>query len=417
LKAEVISTGAEFLLGASLDTNGPWLARELAALGFQVDSLRLVGDQERDLEEAFQGALQRHDLVIVTGGLGPTVDDLTRKVVAKVTGRSLVYREELARGIEDFFKQRNWPCPKANLNQAFSPQGSLGIPNPLGTAPGFIVKTGKSHLAVMPGVPPEMKAMFEATLKPYLKSLGLGGSVVKSRVYRTTGMGECQLNEAIRDIFEKSQNPSVAVTVHPEGVDVRLTARAENDEKADVLLEALGKTVLARLPNHVYGMNEDGLEVIVGRLLKMRNISLALAESCTGGGIASRVTAVPGSSDYFRRGYVVYSNAAKSDLLQVEPTVLASRGAVSVEVAEQLARNCRKNAGVNLALSVTGIAGPAGGTPSKPVGLVFMGLADEAGVRVFEYRFSGDRETIRRRAIQAALELLRRYCLSLPLKD
>jgi len=417
MNAEIVVIGTEFLLGASVDTNSAWIARGLAAAGFDVQSVRTVGDHEKRLEEVLQSSLARHDLVVATGGLGPTVDDMTRRVAAKVSGHSLVYREDLARGIEEFFRKRNRPCLKANLSQAFTPQGGVLVPNSLGTAPGFIVKVGKSHLVVLPGVPSEMRVMFENTVVPYLKELRPGGAVVRSRVYRTTGMTESQLNETLRDIFESSKNPSMAVTADPEGVDVRLTARSESGEKADQMLEALGKTVLGRLPNHVYGLNEDGLETLVGRLLKMRHLTLSTAESCTGGLIARRLTDVPGSSDYFLRGYVVYSNEAKTDLLQVEGTLLKSRGAVSAEVAKSLAANCRKNSGSSLAVATTGIAGPGGGSDTKPVGQVFIALADESSSQVFEHRFSGDREGIRRRAAQAALELLRRYCLSLPLKD
>lgn len=196
-----------------------------------------------------------------------------------------------------------------------------------------------------------------------------------------------------------------------------MTARGEDEAKADQLLETLGKTVMTRLPNHVYGLNDDGMEAIVGRLLKMRNLTLATAESCTGGLIARRITSVPGSSVYFLRGYVTYSDASKTDLLQVEETLLRSRGAVSAEVAKVMALHCRVNAGTSLGLATTGIAGPGGGSASKPVGLVFTALADESGVQVFEQRFSGDRDAVQRKTAQAALELLRRYCLSLPLAD
>ena len=417
MNAAIIAVGTEFVLGASVDTNSAWIARELAALGYEVASLRAVADHEKRLEQALRDALRENDVVIVTGGLGPTVDDVTRRVVSKVTAIPLVYREEIARDIEAFFRSRGKPCPKANLNQAFTPQGALLVPNTLGTAPGFVVKTGQSHLAALPGVPFEMKPMFEAVVRPHLKSLRPDGRVVKSRVYRTTGMPESHLNEVIRDVFEGSTNPAVAVTAHPEGVDIRLTARGEDEAKADQLLETLGKTVMTRLPNHVYGLNDDGMEAIVGRLLKMRNLTLATAESCTGGLIARRITSVPGSSVYFLRGYVTYSDASKTDLLQVEETLLRSRGAVSAEVAKVMALHCRVNAGTSLGLATTGIAGPGGGSASKPVGLVFTALADESGVQVFEQRFSGDRDAVQRKTAQAALELLRRYCLSLPLAD
>lgn len=417
MNASIVAVGSEFMLGSRVDTNSAWLARELAALGFEVTGIRLAPDHEKRLEAVLREAARDQDLVVVTGGLGPTVDDVTRRVSAKVVGLPLVYREELAREIEAFFRTRNRPCPKSNLNQAFTPQGAALVPNPLGTAPGFLAKAGRLHLAVLPGVPSEMKAMFEGTLRNLLAAMAPHAGIVKSRVYRTTGMPESQLNELIRDLFEGSKNPRVAVTADAEGVDIRLTARASDAKEADRLLEALGKTVMGRLPNHVYGVDQDGLEVIVGRLLRMRHLTLATAESCTGGLIAQRLTSVPGSSDYFLRGYVTYSNASKISLLGVEEIVLRSRGAVSPEVAKAMAARARRDAESSVAISVTGVAGPGGGTPEKPVGLVYTALADETGVQVFEQRFSGDREMIRRKTAQAALELLRRYCLSLPLTD
>jgi nicotinamide-nucleotide amidase len=262
-----------------------------------------------------------------------------------------------------------------------------------------------------------MKAMFTETIQPFLISLSSGGTVIKSRVFRTTGIDESALNEKISDVFEKSTNPTIGVLAHPEGVDIRLTAKAASEAEANILLDGLGKTLMARLPNFIYGLDQDNLETIVGRILTTRHMTLSVAESCTGGLITHRLTQVPGSSNYVMRGYVTYSDESKSDLLQVKPDLIKSKGAVSREVAEAMAKNCREKSRSDLVLSTTGIAGPSGGTAEKPVGLVYIGIADDQMVRGMEFRFSGYREAVKMKASQAALELLRRHCLQMPLKD
>lgn len=419
MNAEIVAIGTELLLGQNVDTNSSWLAQQLALLGFDVYSFQAVGDNEKRIEAALKLACERSQVVITTGGLGPTVDDVTRKVIGRLAQKQLVFNDNIAKSIEERFAKfrPGKPFPKVNLNQAFIPQGATVLPNPNGTAPGFIVKVGKSSLACLPGVPSEMKAMFEESLRPFLKSLSPGGVVIKSRVFRTTGIDESALNEKIVDIFEKSTNPTVGVLAHWEGVDIRLTAKAESAAQADALIDGLGKVLTTRLPNYIYGWDLDKLETIVGRLLTTRNWTLALAESCTGGLISHRITQVPGSSHYFLRGYVVYSNQAKTDTLKVSPQLLKDKGAVSPEVAQALATQVRLAAKSDVGMATTGIAGPDGGSPEKPVGLVYMAIADESSTQVFSFRFTGNRETVKLRASQTALELLRRYCLQLPLTD
>jgi nicotinamide-nucleotide amidase len=417
MNAEIVAIGTELLLGQNVDTNSAWLAQQLALLGVDVYGFQQVGDNEKRMEAALKGACERSQVVITTGGLGPTVDDLTRKVAAKVGQKTLVYYENLAKAMEAKFFRSGKPFPQSNLNQAFIPQGATLIPNPVGTAPGFILKIDKTYLVTLPGVPSEMKAMFEQTVKPFLKGLEPGTSIIKSRVYRTTGMSESRLNEKIADIFESSQNPTIGVLAHPEGVDIRLTAKAPNDEEADKLIDALGKVLLTRLPNNIYGLDKDELESIVGQMLTTRHMTLATAESCTGGLISRRITQVSGSSTYFLRGYVVYSNEAKSDMLKVDPKMIKNKGAVSAEVAEVLAVNARTQSAASVAISTTGIAGPTGGTEEKPVGLVYIGLSDDQTTHTFKFQFTGDREVVQLKASQAALEILRRHCLGLSLTD
>src|SRR5580692_4273067 len=286
------------LLGQNVDTNSAWIARELALLGIDLYGFQAVGDNEKRIETALKLACDRSQVVITTGGLGPTVDDVTRKVIGRLAQKQLVFHDDLAKKIEERFAKfrPGKPFPKVNLNQAFIPQGASIIPNDNGTAPGFIIKVGKSHLACLPGVPAEMKAMFEETLKPFLKSLAPGGAIIKSRVFRTTGIDESALNEKILDIFENSINPTVGVLAHWEGVDIRLSAKAESEAKADSLIEGLGKILTTRLPNFIYGWDKDDLDTIVGRMLTTRQMTVATAESCTGGLISHRITQVPGSS-------------------------------------------------------------------------------------------------------------------------
>ncbi len=417
MNAEIVAIGTELLLGQNVDTNSAWLAQQLALLGVDVYGFQQVGDNEKRIEAALKGACERSQVVISTGGLGPTVDDLTRKVAAKVGQKTLVYYENIAKTMEAKFFKLGKPFPQSNLSQAFIPQGATMIPNPVGTAPGFILKVGKSHIITLPGVPREMKAMFEETVKPFLKGLEPTSYVIKSRVYRTTGMSESRLNEKIKDIFESSKNPTIGVLAHVDGVDVRLTAKATTEDEADKLIDGLGKILLTRLPNYIYGLDKDGMENIVGQMLTTRHMTLATAESCTGGLIGERVTKVSGSSNYFLRGYVVYSNEAKIDMLKVDPKIIKNKGAVSAEVAEALALNARLQSKASIALSTTGIAGPTGGTDEKPVGLVFIGLSDDQTLHSFKFQFIGDREEVRFRASQAALDILRRHCLGLPLND
>ena len=417
MNAEIVAIGTELLLGQNVDTNSAWLAQQLALLGVDVYGFQQVGDNEKRMEAAMKGACERSQVVITTGGLGPTVDDLTRKVAAKVGQKTLVYYENLAKAMEAKFFRSGKLFPQSNLNQAFIPQGATLIPNPVGTAPGFILKIDKTYLVTLPGVPSEMKAMFEQTVKPFLKGLEPATSIIKSRVYRTTGMSESRLNEKIADIFESSKNPTIGVLAHPEGVDIRLTAKATNEEEADMLIDALGKILLTRLPNNIYGLDKDELESIVGQMLTTRHMTLATAESCTGGLISRRITQVSGSSTYFLRGYVVYSNESKSDMLKVDPKMIKNKGAVSAEVAEVLAVNARTQSAASVAISTTGIAGPTGGTEEKPVGLVYIGLSDDQTTHTFKFQFTGDREVVQLKASQAALEILRRHCLGLSLTD
>jgi len=417
MNAEIVAIGTELLLGQNVDTNSAWLAQQLALLGVDVYGFQQVGDNEKRMEAAIKGACERSRVVITTGGLGPTVDDLTRKVAAKVGQKTLVYHEKIAKDMEAKFFKTGKPFPQSNLNQAFIPQGATLIPNLTGTAPGFILKIDKTHLITLPGVPSEMKAMFDQTVKPFLKGLEKASSIIKSRVYRTTGMSESRLNEKIADIFESFRNPTIGVLAHPEGVDIRLTAKALNEEEADKLIDSLGKVLLTRLPNHIYGLDKDELESIVGQMLTTRHMTLATAESCTGGLISRRITQVSGSSTYFLRGYVVYSNEAKIDMLKVDPKVIKNKGAVSAEVAESLAVNARTQSAASVAISTTGIAGPTGGTEEKPVGLVYIGLSDDQTNHTFKFQFTGDREVVQLKASQAALEILRRHCLGLSLTD
>lgn len=417
MDVEIVAIGTEFLFGRRTDTNSPWIAAELARLGAEVRGLRAVDDHERRIEVCLRACLESADVVVATGGLGPTADDVTRKAAARLTGAPLVYHEDLAADIEGRFAARGVLASPSNRLQAFLPRGAWRIENPLGTAPGFSLEVGRKMLFFLPGVPAEMRRMFTDSVRPVLAArMASRRSVTLSRVYRTTGLGESALNDRIRDLFEFSPNLSVAVLANDLGVDVCLTARAPDEAAAEALLDALGKRIMERLPNHTYGQDGDDLETLVGKLLSMRGATVATAESCTGGLLAERLTRVPGSSGWFRRGFVVYADAAKSDLLGVDAALLAAGGAVSAGVARALAEGCRASDGASFGIGITGVAGPTGGTEAKPVGLVHLALAGEDGTESLERRFAGDRLAVRAQAAQAALEMLRRHLLGLPLE-
>ena len=410
MRAEIIATGTELLSGGLPDTNSIFLSEELMLIGLVTAFKTVVGDNEKDMEEAFRRALDRVDAVIITGGLGPTEDDITRKVVAKVLKRRLVLNEDALKAVKSTLAGRGKEYANTSDRQALIPGAARLLANPVGVAPGFFLDEGNKFVAALPGVPKEMQAMFRQGLKQALEERFTGKLFIKRRVLRTFGLPESKINEAINDILKK-ENPVVGLTAKETGVDIRIIARETSAELSQVLAERTDARIREKLGDAIYGVDGQDMEEVVGALLKQRRLKLSVAESCTGGLIGARITNIPGSSEYFERGVVTYSNAAKTELLGVPAALMDRRGAVSREVAEAMAQGIRQAARTDLGLSVTGIAGPDGGTKEKPVGLVYISLSSAHGVKTEEHKFLGNREQIRTKAAQMALDTVRRHLI------
>jgi nicotinamide-nucleotide amidase len=383
--AEIIAIGSELLTPGFVDTNSSYLTEQLNAIGIPVVMKAIVGDDENYLEQAIQGALERTRLLITIGGLGPTEDDVTKKVVARVLHRQLVLDDAVLAGIEKRFKARGVEMPANNARQALVLTGSEVIENNHGSAPGLWIPSEKNLTILLPGPPSELKPMFSEICVDRLRKLN-GGMALARRVYRTTGLPESALDARIAPIYLKYKNPETTILAKPGQVDVRLTARARTAEEA---------------------------EEVVGMCLILKQATVGVAESCTGGLIAERLTNIPGSSRYFLSGIVTYSNESKIELAGIPPLVLEMQGAVSEEVARGLAEGIRERLATTIGIGVTGIAGPGGGSEEKPVGTVFIAVAGSAETVIQRHLFTGGRDKVRWQASQAALDLARRVLMRL----
>jgi len=411
MRAEIIATGSELLTGGVVETNSLFLAGELMDIGIETAFKTVVADNDRDMDAVFRQALERAEVVIITGGLGPTEDDITRRVLAQVLKKRLLLNEEALRSVQAVFASRGREYPGANDRQALIPVGARILPNPVGVAPGFFLIEENKFIAVLPGVPAEMVAMFRENLRRELE-VHCGGSLfIRRKVLHTSGLSESKVNELLGSLLKQKQ-PVVGLSARDTGVDVRVIVKESDRARALVSLERIEAEIRKQLADAVYGVDGQEMEEVVGELLKQRRLTLAVAESCTGGLIGARITNVAGSSDYFDRGVVVYSNSSKTALIGVPAELIEQQGAVSRQVAAAMAAGIRQNAGADLGLSVTGIAGPGGGSPEKPVGLAYIGLATASGVKVDELRFLGDRNQVRQRTAQAALDRVRRHLIA-----
>ncbi len=405
--AEIIAIGSELLAPDRTDTNSLWLTDQLNRLGIEVKLKTVVGDDDARLEEAIKDATRRSKVVITTGGLGPTEDDITRKVTARALGRRLLLDEEVLAEIKQRFQSFGVSMPERNSRQAMVIEDAEVLPNPNGTAPGMFLDHNGTSIILLPGPPRELKPMFENHVSHRLAARS-GNQKVVRRAMRVAGMGESAVDEKIAPVYSQYENPQTTILFNQSEIEIRLTARGRTDQEAEALLDRLSEQIEERLGNAVFSFAGETMEEVVGLRLAVGGYTLGVAESCTGGLLAQRLTDVPGSSKYFIEGVVAYSNDAKMRTLGVEPILLLEHGAVSGPVAEAMAEGIRRRAETDFGLAITGIAGPGGGTEEKPVGLVYIALAMESGTEHRKLNIPGDRNLVRWRASQAALDLLRR---------
>jgi nicotinamide-nucleotide amidase len=412
LSAEIIAIGSELLTSRFKDTNSLYLTEQLNSIGIPVVMKIIVGDDETYLEDAVRQALARTPILITIGGLGPTEDDVTRKVIARVLQRQLVLNDEILAKLQRRFKARGVEMPANNARQALVPTGSDVLENKNGTAPGLWVTAEKNHVILLPGPPSELKPMFEELCMPRLHEMAGSGALARC-VFRTAGLPESLLDARIAPIYTKYKNPETTVLAKPGQVEVRLTARGKTKEEAERLMKELGDQIDQELDEFIFARSEQSLEEVVGMYLVMKNATIATAESCTGGLIAERLTDVPGSSRYFISGVICYSNEWKMELAGIPPLLLEMQGAVSAEVARGLAEGIRNRMKTTVGVGVTGIAGPSGGSTQKPVGTVHIAVATPNGTEHRQFLYPGDREKVRWQASQSALDLVRRELMKM----
>ena len=415
--AETIAIGSELLAGGRTDTNSLFITEALGAIGIEVRFKSIVGDDQLDIAQVVKTACRRARIVILTGGLGPTVDDCTREAVAAITGFRLARRKEAFEGMKARLAQWGRIPNTGQLRQALIPSGATVLPNPVGSAPGFALLWRGTHILALPGVPSEMRAIVQQSVIPYvIAHLERTSSQCRQSltriVFHTWGVPEADVDARLKGLVPTRMPVALGLLASPTGVLVSLTTKGESRLKEGAL-SSLAEEVRGRLGEWLYAEGHDTMEQVVGRLLRQQRRTVAVAESCTGGLIGQRLTQVPGSSAYVDRVAVCYSNRAKIEMLGVAETLLNEHGAVSRDVAAAMAKGMRERAGVSVALSVTGIAGPGGATETKPIGLVYIGLdGGSDDVMTKECRFHGDRSVIQQRAAQAALDMLRRWLVS-----
>lgn len=406
MKAIVLSVGDELVLGQTVDTNSAWISQQLAAVGVDIHSHATVGDAQADIEAAMRTAIATADAVVVSGGIGPTADDVTRQALAAVMNVPLEINDAWLNHILQWFAKLGRPMPDTNRVQAMIPRGATMIFNHHGTASGVAATVGKVRVFLMPGVPKEMKKMFERDVLPVLATEG-GGSAIVQRMVHTFGGGESTIAERLGELMKRGRNPSVGTTVAGGVVSVRINSRFASPEEATREADATLGLVRTALGDFIYGEDGGSIPAALMMLLKANSATVATAESCTGGLLAKYLTDLPGSSAYFDRSWVTYSNAAKTEMLGVPADLITSHGAVSEPVAIAMASGARERAKATYALAISGIAGPDGGSEAKPVGTVCIALASPRGVAVRTFLFPGDREMIRDRSAKMAMTMLR----------
>lgn len=411
LSAEIIAIGSELLTPERTDTNSLWLTEKLNAIGVEVMLKTIVGDDALRLEEVIRDSMKRSHIVITTGGLGPTEDDITRQIAAKAVGCDLVYHEELEAELRERFKRWGREMPEINKRQAYVIDGAKVLPNPNGSAVGMMFEAGDRLLAVFPGPPREMRPMFENFIRPAIAAKA-GGVIVCRRVMRVSGMGESAVDEIVSPIYKSYPEVLTSILFSRVEIEIHISTKTTDADEGNEILAEVVEGMQAALGKAMFATNGETMEAVVGWLLKDRGETVSVAESCTGGLIAMRLTELSGSSAYFIDGAVTYSNESKVRDLGVAEALILDHGAVSAEVAEAMAEGVRRRSQTDHSISVTGIAGPEGGSQEKPVGTVFVGYSSIHGTRSMKFTFPGDRELIRWRSSQAALDCLRRRLLA-----
>lgn len=410
MTVEIIAVGTEILLGNIVNTNAAYLAEKCAGLGLSCYHQDVVGDNEERLSETIRLALTRADIILLSGGLGPTQDDLTKEAAAKVMGKELYLHEPSQEAIRQFFAERNLEITENNWKQAMVPEGCIVVENPGGTAPGIIMAENGKHVVLMPGPPGELIPMFERSIMPYLA--GLTSGVIYSQTVKICGVGESKAESMVEDLIDAQDNPTIATYAKTGEVHLRVTATAEDEKEAKKLVKPMVKELKGRFGNHVYTTDSEvTLEKAVVDLLMANKLTACTVESCTGGMLSARLINVPGVSEVFKSGYVTYSNKSKRRLLGIKKNILLKHGAVSEQIAREMAKTAAALARTDVSVSTTGIAGPDGGTPEKPVGLVYIGCNVCGRITVKECHFHGSREKIRESTVSAALSLMRECIL------
>ncbi len=414
MKAAIISIGNELLNGKTVNKNATFIAAKLYEIGVETVTVLTIRDDAFAIREALDLALQKAEVVISTGGLGPTHDDITKKVIAEYFGSALVLNEGILQKIQEKFKRRGSEMPPINRNQALVPENARLIDNPVGTAPGLLFERQNHWVFVLPGVPREMQAMVKNFIVPFLKEKGQLPEI-QVHFYRTTGIAESRIYQLCRDFFEQFSDYEIAFLPKFTGVDIRVAVKTDSPNASR--FAEFEAELYRRIGKYIYTKGEEELEAVVGRLLKEKGYTIAVAESCTGGLVQDRITNVSGSSEYFMGGMVTYSNESKMKFLGVQEASLNQYGAVSDVVAREMATGVREAGGTTIGVSTTGIAGPTGATPEKPVGLIYIGLATPDAVLARRFVFTNDRRLNKELGAQAALELVRRYLLGIPISE
>ncbi|WP_169843596.1 competence/damage-inducible protein A [Desulforamulus ferrireducens] len=407
MQAEIIFTGTELLVGEVLNSHAQYLGRRLTDMGIEVIQHTTVGDYWGRMGLVLLQALERSDLIFITGGLGPTIDDLTKETVAEVLELDMKLDEASLSAIRELFARRGMEMPENNMKQAYFPEGAKILPNSRGTAPGAIVEVGKKAIIILPGPPWELETMFEESVVSYLNSLPHRGTLCTSKTFHLTGIDESSVQELIDDLCGMG-NPEIAFLVRPGVVEVRVTGQGATLEEATSLVQNLSDQVRRRLFQYIFAEDDEKIEQVVGQLLQDAGLTIGVAESCTGGLLEARLSDVPGASSYLMGGIVAYNNRVKEKLLKVPPEVLSQFGAVSRQTAIAMAEGVRRELGSSIGLAVTGVAGPTS-SEGKPIGLVYIALSSPTGVCFREYRFPGERKAIRNGTVNAALKMAKHF--------